>query len=213
MSDAEIIQGSPEWFAIRCGKVTASRVADIVRKTKTGYSTSRANYQAELIAQRLTNTVVPGFTNAAMQWGTDNEPNARVAYELMRDCDVQEIGFVIHPTILMAGASPDGLVGADGLAEFKCPLTATHLDTLEGASISADYIIQIQWQMACTARKWCDWVSFDPRLPAWLQLHIQRIKRDDVMIASLEKDVTAFLAELDDKLSRLRDRYEPKAAA
>lgn len=213
MSEAEIIQGSPEWFAIRCGKVTASRVADIIRKTKSGYSTSRANYMAQLIAERLTQTVAPSFTNAAMQWGTDNEPNARVAYELMRDCDVTEIGFVVHPTIPMAGASPDGLIGADGLAEFKCPLTATHLDTLLGTPVSQDYDIQVQWQMACTKRLWCDWVSFDPRLPAAMQLHIQRIKRDDVMVASLEKDVTAFLAELDDKLSRLRDRYEPKAAA
>lgn len=211
---SDIIQGSPEWYAIRCGKVTASRVADIVRRTKTGYSTSRANYMAELIAERLTGKPTEGFKNAAMQWGTDNEPNARAAYELMRDCDVQQVGFVIHPSIAMAGASPDGMVGADRLAEFKCPLTATHLDTLLGASILQDYTIQIQWQMACCPeRKVCDWVSFDPRLPPSMQLFIQEIRRDDVMIVSLEREVTTFLAELDDKLARLRERYEAKAAA
>lgn len=209
----EIVQGTAEWAAARRGKVTASRVADIIRKTKTGYSTSRANYMAELIAERLTGNTADSFKSAAMQWGTDNEPKARMAYELMRDCDIQPVGFVVHPKIADAGASPDGLIGEDGLAEFKCPLTATHLDTLLGASIPADYITQMQWQMACTDRDWCDWVSFDPRLPPTMQLHIQRVKRDDAVIAVLEEEVTAFLDQLEDKVSRLRERFEPKAAA
>lgn len=209
----EITQGSEEWREARRGKVTASRVADIIRKTKTGYSTSRANYMAELIAERLTGNTAESYKSAAMQWGTDHEPKARVAYELMRDCDIQAVGFVLHPTIADAGASPDGLIGDDGLAEFKCPLTATHLDALLGASIPADYITQMQWQMACTNRSWCDWVSFDPRLPPVMQLHIQRVKRDDATITLLEKEVSAFLDQLDDKLAKLRERFETKAAA
>lgn len=210
----DVIQGTPEWHALRCGRVTASRVADIVRKTKTGYSTSRANYMAELIAERLTGTSAEGFKSAAMQWGTDTEPQARAAYELMRDCDVQQVGFVIHHSIDRAGASPDGLVGLDRLVEFKCPLTATHLDTLLGSSIPSDYITQMQWQMACMPeRKVCDWVSFDPRLPASMQLFIQPVQRDNAIIAMLEKEVTAFLAEIEMKLQQLRARYEPKAEA
>lgn len=209
----EVVQGTDEWKALRCGKVTASRVADIVRRTKTGYSTSRANYMAELIAERLTDIPAESYKSAAMQWGTDNEASARVAYQLIRDCDVEAVGFVAHPTFQMAGASPDGFVGDDGLVEFKCPLTATHLDTLLGQGIDKDYITQVQWQMACTGRQWCDWVSFDPRMPATMQLHIQRVPRADAQIAELEKEVAAFLVELEAKLTELRSRFETKAAA
>jgi putative phage-type endonuclease len=202
-----IVQGSPEWFAARCGKVTASRVADVIAKTKSGYSTSRANYAAELIAERLTLTTAASFTNAAMQWGTDQEPHARAAYSFRFDLDVEEVGFVDHPEIDWSGASPDGLIGDVGLVEIKCPNTATHLDTLLGGSVPAKYITQMQWQMACTGRAWCDFVSFDPRLPPSMQLFCQRVERDASMISELEGEVSAFLAEIADKVKRLQQVY------
>lgn len=211
---SEIIQGSPEWFAIRLGKVTASRIPDLTARTKTGYSTSRANYMADLIAERLTGVPAESFKSAAMQWGTDNEGEARSNYEFMTDCEVASVGFVQHPTIPMAGASPDGFVGEDGLVEFKCPLTATHIETLRGGSIDGKYLKQVQWQMACRPeRKWCDWVSFDPRLPASMRLFVQRVQRDSAAIAALEKEVIEFLSELDTTLADLRGRYETRAAA
>lgn len=210
---AEIIQGSPEWFAIRIGKVTASRVADVVAKTKTGYGASRANYMAELIAERLTGEASEGFTNAAMQWGTEHEPDARAAYEFRADCEVVPVGFVAHPMLHETGASPDGFVGAEGLVEFKCPNTATHLETLLGQSVPGKYLTQMQWQMACTGRRWCDFVSYDPRLPEAMRLFVQRVYSDGNRIMELEREVGLFLIEMDKKLAELRARYEAKAAA
>lgn len=207
-----IIQGSDEWRAQRLGKVTASRIADLTAKTKTGWGAGRANYMAELLVERLTGEPTIGFTNAAMQWGTEQEPEARAAYQFMRDCTVEECGFFDHPRITMAGASPDGLIGADGLVEIKCPNTATHIETLQGAAIPSKYIRQVQWQMACTGRAWCDWVSFDPRMPASMRLFVQRVERDAVFIGTLEKQVSEFLAELDAKVADLTARYERRAA-
>lgn len=200
---SEIIQGSPEWFAVRLGKVTASRVAEVVAKTKSGYSTSRANYMAELIAERLTGETAPSFTNAAMQWGTEKEPDARAAYEFRTDSEIEQVAFVIHPQIADSGASPDGLVGADGMAEFKCPNTATHIETLLTGTVPGKYITQMQWQMACTGRKWCDFVSFDPRMPEAMRLFIQRVERDEKAIHQLEKDVSEFLDEMAKKIAQL----------
>lgn len=202
-----LVQGSPEWFAARLGKVTASRVADIIAATKSGPSASRANYAAELIAERLSGATAPSFTNAAMQWGTDQEPNAREAYCFMREVDVAEIGFVDHPTIAMTGASPDGLIGLDGLIEIKCPNTATHLDTLDTKKVPGKYITQIQWQLACTGREWCDFASYDPRLPPAMSLFVQRVQRDAELVASLEEAVSAFLAEVAAKVERLTQAY------
>lgn len=209
----DIEQNTEAWKQIRLGKVTASRVADVVAKTKSGWGASRANYAAELIAERLTGEAAERFTNAAMQWGTDHEPDARATYEFFRDATVVEIGFVEHPSIAMSGASPDGLVETDGLVEIKCPNTATHLDTLLGQAVPAKYITQMQWQMACTGRKWCDFVSFDPRLPESMSLFVRRVERDDALIASLEKEVSVFLAELDEKLAKLNSLYGAKEAA
>lgn len=212
MSDFE--QGSPSWFAIRCGKVTASRVADIIAKTKSGYSTSRANYAAQLIAERLTSTVAESYSNAAMQWGTEQEPEARLAYEFRHDVEVEQVAFVEHPSIAMSGASPDGLVGADGLVEIKCPITATHLDTLRTETIPGKYETQMLWQMACTGRQWCDFVSFDPRLPENMRLFVKRLPRDDARIAELEAEVTAFLTEIDATVAELTRKYgTPEAMA
>jgi putative phage-type endonuclease len=205
-----IEQGSADWFAERCGKVTASRVVDVVAKTKTGWGASRANYMAQLVAERLTGAVADSFSNAAMQWGTDMEPEARVVYEFFTNATVEPASFVKHPTIGDTGASPDGYVGAEGLVEIKCPNTATHIETLLGGSVAGKYVTQIQWQLACTGRQWCDFVSFDPRLPESMKIFIKRVPRDDALIASLEADVIDFLNELRLTVHRLRSKYEPE---
>lgn len=203
----ELKQGSPEWFAARLGRVTASRIADVIAKTKSGWGASRANYMAELVAERLTGTVAPSYTNAAMQWGTETEPLARAAYEFRQDKTVAEVGFITHPTIKMSGASPDGLVGEGGLVEIKCPTTATHIDTLLGQAVPAKYTSQMQWQMACTGGIWCDFVSFDPRLPAAMQLFVSRVERDDKQIAELETLVKDFLTEVELRVHDLTQLY------
>lgn len=200
----DIEQRTDEWFAQRIGKVTASRVSEVMAKTKSGYSASRKNYMAELVCERLTGQKAEGFTSSAIQWGIDKEPEARKMYEAKTFADVQESGFVEHPNIGMSGASPDGLVGDDGLIEIKCPLTATHLDTLTGAEIDNKYFCQMQFQMACTGRRWCDFVSFDPRLPGDLKIFIKRVERDDKFIAEMEKEIKSFLEELDAKLEKLK---------
>lgn len=204
---SEIIQGSPEWYQIRLGKVTASRVADVIAKTKGGYAASREKYLADLFLERLTGTTAEGFTSAAMQWGTEKEPEARAAYQFEKNIRVSQIGFVDHPSIHMSGASPDGLVGDDGLIEIKCPNAATHLKTLKTDRVAGKYITQIQWQMACTGRQWCDYVSYDPRMPAEMQLFIQRVNRDDDRITELEAEVVQFLKELNETVQNLIRKY------
>jgi len=199
-----LVAGSPEWLQTRLGKVTASRIADLIATTKSGWGASRANYMAQLIAERFTGTVVEQYTNAAMAHGIETEPLARAAYQFYVDTDVVEVNFQPHPTIADAGASPDGLVGTDGLVEIKCPLTATHIDTLLGGSVPHRYRAQMMWQMACTGRKWCDIASFDPRMPENMRLFVRRLERDDKEIASLEKCVIDFLAELQCKIDKLR---------
>ena len=209
----EIIQGSDEWKALRLGKVTASRVANMVARTKSGYGASRANYAAQLIAERLTGVAAESYTNAAMQHGTDTEPEARNAYEFYHGVSVREVAFVPHPTIPDAGCSPDGLVGDDGMVEIKAPNTSTHLDTLLGQSTPARYIDQIQFQMACTGREWCDFVSYDPRLPERMRLFVRRVARDDKRIAELESEAVAFLQEIEARIIQLENLYGEKAAA
>jgi len=204
----EITQGSDAWFAQRLGKVTASRVADVIAKTKTGYSTSRDNYMAQLVCERMTNTVAESYSNSAMQWGTETEPLARAAYEAHADVLVDEVAMITHPTIEAAGASPDGLVGDVGQLEIKCPNTATHIDTLLSQTVPGKYNTQMQWQMACTGRQWCDFVSFDPRLPTELQLFVKRVPRDAAYIQMLEEEVKKFLVELDGKITKLNELKE-----
>jgi putative phage-type endonuclease len=205
-------QRTDEWFSARLSKVTASRMADLMARTKTGYGASRANYMAQLICERLTGSRGESFESAAMIWGRETEPQARAAYEFMRDAAVVEVGFIDHPTIPMFGASPDGLVGDDGLVEIKAPLTATHIETLLTETIPQKYVLQMQTQMACTGRAWCDFVSFDPRVPADLQLWVRRVERDPDLIAQIEEETTAFLAELETKIAALRARYMQEAA-
>jgi putative phage-type endonuclease len=209
----EIIQGSDAWKQLRLGRVTASRVADVVARTKSGYGASRANYMAQLITERLTNMVAEAYTNAAMIHGTETEPEARAAFEFYQGVTVEEVAFVPHPKIEQAGCSPDGYVGPDGLLEIKCPQSATHLETLLGRAAPAKYVDQMQFQMACTGRKWCDFVSYDPKMPENMRLFIKRLPRDDKRIAELESEIAAFLLEMAVKLSELNSIYGEKEAA
>lgn len=205
-------QGTAEWLSERAGKVTASRIGDLMAKTKAGYGASRANYMAVLVAERLTGIPKQGFTNDAMRWGTETEPQARAMYELETGHTVIETGMVPHPTIEGCGASPDGLVGDTGLVEIKCPNTATHIETLRGAAIDRKYILQMHWQMICCEREWCDFVSFDPRLPLEMQIHIRRVERDAELVEEITAEVTQFLTELNETVADLRARYMKEAA-
>ena len=199
---SEVEQGTPEWFALRLGKVTASRLKDVIATTKTGYSTSRDKYMTQLLLERITNIVAESYTNDAMTWGTEQEPFARAKYEGLASTLVEQVAFVNHPTIPMSGASPDGLVMDDGLVELKCPMSHTHLESILGG-IDDQYMPQVQWQMAVTERSYTDLCSYDPRFPEHLQLVVKRINRDDDYIAKLEKEVIKFLAELDDKVNKV----------
>jgi putative phage-type endonuclease len=207
-----MIQGDTEWIAARLGKVTASRVADLMAKTKTGWGSSRANYMSELICERLTGQPAEKFTNGPMLWGSEKEAEARDAYVWRTDETVYPIGFVTHERIPMAGASPDGMIEGGGILEIKAPNTATHIETLLVGTVPARYITQMQFQMACTGCLFGDFVSYDPRLPDAMQLFIKRVMRDDTMIVELEKHVVAFLEELDAKLCALRSAYDLTAS-
>lgn len=213
MSTSAIEQGTPEWHALRVGKVTASRVADIIRTTKSGISASRQRYLGELVAERLTGQPTQSFKSPDMEWGTVTEEQARESYAFLSMAgDLRGVAFVDHPRIAMSGASPDRLVGESGLLEVKSPATHTHIATLLGAPITPDYITQMQWQMACTGRLWCDWVSFDPRLPEDMRLFVKRVGRDDKRIGELEAEVEDFLAEVSDTVDRLEKLYRQEAA-
>lgn len=210
----EIEQGTDAWHAIRCGKVTASRVADIMRTTKSGISATRQRYLGELVAERLTGQPTQSFKSADMEWGTVTEEQARESYAFLSMAgDLHGVAFVDHPRIAMSGASPDRLVGESGLLEVKCPATHTHIATLLGTPITPDYITQMQWQMACTGRTWCDFVSFDPRMPEDMRLFVSRVQRDDKLIATLEAEVTSFLAEVSDTVRRLEVMFRQSEAA
>lgn len=213
MSASIIEQGSPEWMAQRCGKVTASRIADMLSKTKTGWGASRTNYRAQLVAERLTGIVADSYTSPAMEWGTATEADARAAYSFYHGVDVEQVGFVTHPEIDMSGASPDGLVGSDGLVEIKCPNTATHIETLLGGAVPGKYRLQMLWQMACTGRQWCDFVSYDPRMPEDMRLFVRRIARDGETVKEIHAEVLAFLREVDDTVAQLTALYRTQQAA
>jgi putative phage-type endonuclease len=201
-------QGTESWFSDRLGKVTASRLADVLAKTKTGYSASRTNYITQLVLERITNTRAESYSNAAMQWGTEQEPFARAAYEAHTGQMVEEVGFIPHPDIEAAGASPDGLVGDDGMVEIKCPSSSTVLEVWlsysQGSNpVDAKYYAQMQWQMRCADRAWCDYVVFDPRMPAKAQLFIFRVERNPDWLKIAEDEVLKFLAEVDAKVVAL----------
>jgi len=197
-------QQTPEWFAARLGKATGSRISDIVSKTKTGYGSSREDYLFQLVVERLTGVNTVSYSSPAMQWGVEQEEYARSAYEAHMGVLVDQVGSIDHPRIAMSSASPDGLIGDDGMVEIKCPMTKNHLNMFLGQSIAKSYMDQMMWQMAVTGRKWVDYVSFDPRCPAGLQLFIQTIERDNEYIAALEFEVIKFLDEVESKEKDLR---------
>lgn len=206
-----IVQGSLEWRMLRAGNVTASRVAEVIAKTKSGYSTSRENYMTELVIERF-GIISEGFTNSAMEHGTETEPLARSAYELVNGVMVNEVAYVTHPTILRAGASPDGVIN-DGLLEIKCPTSKTHFEYLLANEVPAKYKPQMAWQMACTGAQWCDFVSFDNRVPEDLQYFEIRFERDDLYIEMLEEEVIKFLQEVEAKYQQLNNLIQLKKAA
>lgn len=198
----ELVQGSQEWLQARCGSLGASSIHEAVARTRTGWGASRANVMARLVAERLTGIPQDTYQNAAMLHGIETEPEARDMYAFMRDVEVQQVGLIRHPEIEGTHASPDGIVPG-GLVEIKCPTTATHINHLLTEKIDGKYILQMQWQLRCAGGDFCDFVSFDPRMPADLQLWVKRVERDDKQIAELEEMVREFLAELDEKVKRL----------
>jgi putative phage-type endonuclease len=201
-----IEQGSEEWLKLRLGKVTASRITDVLAKGKSGEALTREDYRYELVVQRLTGDPGESFTNAAMEWGTATEPQARIAYEAQADVFVEQVPFVLHPTIEWFGCSPDGLVGKDGLLEIKCPSSKNHIKYLNAGKPPAKYVPQMQCQMAVTGRQWCDIVSFDPRLPLDLQLFVARLDRDVAYIMSMEAEVDKFLKEVETIFKQLKEK-------
>lgn len=205
-----IEQGTDEWFAARLGKVTASRIADIMREGRGGKpSASRARYLGELVAERLTGAPHESFQSAEMLRGNDMEASAWTAYAFETGEALAPGGFFDHPRIALSGASPDRLVGERGLLETKCPATHTHIETILTNKVDADYVKQMQWQMACAERDWCDFASYDPRMPATMQLHIIRIDRDNEAIAAMEDEAERFLAEVAGTVARLRAKFAP----
>lgn len=194
-------QQTEEWYQARLGKVTASKVASVLARRD---SATRADYLTDLVLERLTGKQQEFYTNEAMQWGTDTEPQARMAYEAQTGDLVDELGFIDHPTIANFGCSPDGVIREDGLIEIKCPNSKTHLSTLLSGKAPSKYIPQMQTQMAVMNRQWCDFVSFDPRLPEDLQLFIVRVDRDNDYIAKLEEEVSIFLKEVDETVTKLK---------
>lgn len=208
----DVVQGSEEWLQARVGLVTGSRCFDAFSKTEKGkYTAARAKYCSELICERLTNRPYPRKVTPEMQWGIDKEPLARAAYENHAGVLVDTCGFVLHPEIDRFGASPDGLVGDDGLIQIKCPATLTHIAWLRAGTVPLEHMPQMVAEMSCTGRDWCDFVSFDPRLPRHLQLFVRRFDRDNKLIHAIEANVDHFNAEIDQSLAGLPEK--PQAIA
>lgn len=198
MKIIDCVQGSPEWLAARCGKVTASRICDVLAKLKKGGEPScRRDYRIQLVAEILTGQTEDQYVSKEMEWGTANEPFARASYEIAKNVMVEQVGFVLHPRIDRAGGSPDGLVGDDGGLEIKCPKTTTHIEWLLADVVPEEHQGQLLFNMACADRSWWDFCSYDPRLPEQYRLFVKRMHRDDTRIAEIEKEVEQFLLEVD----------------
>ena len=208
-----IEQRTEAWFQSRLGKVTASRISDVIAKTKTGVSTSRQNYLIQLVSERLTGKKGDSFVNQYMLDGIEREPIAKALYEKLHNVTVTDVGFFDHPTIAMSGASPDGAVNAEiegkfaGLIEIKCPIETTHTNTLMSKTVPNKYIPQIQWQMASVSPnvKWVDFISFNPNFPDTMQIFVSRVERDNAYIAELETEVIKFLDEVDQTILKLKE--------
>lgn len=212
--EVRVLQGTAEWKQKRLGRVTASRIADVMAKGRSGApSASRESYLGQLVTERLTNIPHEGFKSSAMEWGTVTEPEARAAYEFYRNVPVELVDFVDHPTVLMSGCSPDGFVGETGMVQFKCPSSHTHIETLLGGKIARGYMLQMQWEMACTKRLWCDFVSFDPRMPEEMRLHITRVQRDPATVVEITTAVCGFLSDVEETVRKLTQLYRATAEA
>src|SRR5262245_38739731 len=202
-------QGSDEWRAFSAGRVGASAIAALTSTLLNGSpGAGWAGLLGTTIAGRLTG-IPPsdGYSSAAIQWGLEQEPNARAEYQRERLVEVEQVGCIVHPRIPFALASPDGMVGHDGLVEIKCPMTHNHVETLLNKKVPSRYDYQLQWQLACTERSWVDFASYDPRLPEHMALFIKRVYRNDQVIAMLEKKVSAFMLEVDDRIADLKANY------
>jgi putative phage-type endonuclease len=198
-----IAQGTEEWFAARAGKVTASRIADVLATIKSGESAARRNYRTQLVCERLTGKIEETFSNSHMERGIALEPYAREAYELQTGSIVEQVGFIDHPAIQMSGASPDGLVGSDGSIEIKCPTPANHIEYLLGKEPPNKYKPQMTWQMLCAERQWVDFVSYCPEMPAHLQLFVVRFIPEAEYSVTVAQEVIKFLAEVDETIAKL----------
>lgn len=196
-----ILQRSEDWHADRCGKVTASRIKDVDAKPIKGRAYNALTLT--ILTERLTGVQEETKTTGLMQWGIDQEPYAIAAYENETGNFVVGTGLIDHPTIKMSGASPDGLVDQDGQLEVKCPGSQTHLNTILTQEVPSEYVPQITWQLACTRRKWCDFVSYDPRLPEHLRLVVIRVNAEDLDIAGIEQSVIRFNQKIDQIIAEL----------
>ena len=204
LSEQPELQRTPEWDLARLGKITASKVRDVCAKTSAGkYTAARDTYKWNLIKERITGVPVEYRITPPMQWGIDNEGDAKAFYQVLYDVQIEEVGFIPHPDMDFAGASPDGLVGTDGLIEVKCMETVNHLRAIDAGEVPEYYVDQCQWQMACTGRQWCDLVIYDPRLPDDLQMRRFRIRRDEDRIKDIESEVRKFNQEIESIITNI----------
>jgi putative phage-type endonuclease len=202
-----MIQGTDEWRQARVGSVGASDAPKVVRRTKTGYSADRDSLMAAKVLERLTGVPVEVFKTQAMLQGTAREPEARLLYSIVKNVEVEEVGIVLHPSIKGAHASPDGLIETGGLVEIKAPMPAQHLDMLINGVISNDHFVQMMWQLSCTGREWCDFVSYSSDFPSKMQMVIKRVHRDETLIRDLEREIAMFIKEIDRKIAELSRRF------
>ena len=203
-----MLQGTDEWRQARCGSVGASDAPRVVRRVKSGgYSADRESLLWEKVTERLTGVPFEIPKSKAMVQGTEREPDARLLYQIVRNVEVEQVGLVPHPFVQGAHASPDGYVGARGLVELKCPEPKAHGEMLISEVISADYLTQMAWQMCCTGRNWCDFVSYNPSFPSPMQLWIRRVERNPGFIGELEREIATFIKEIDRKVTELSRRY------
>lgn len=191
-------QGTAQWLEARRGKITASRIAEVMDFLKKGgEGASRRNYRTELLAERLSGRGEDHYVSPEMEWGTEFEPQARAAYEIANDVMVDRVGFVLHPVFDFAGSSPDGLVGNDGYVEFKCPKTTTHLKWMQAGGVPEEHQEQCLFNMRCEERAWADFVSYDPRLPEGLRIFVARMDRDEERIVRIDEEVQRFQNEVE----------------
>lgn len=198
----DIEQGCKEWLDLRLGKITASRVSDIMTNGKSGKpSKTSESYMIELISEILTGSQADFYVNSAIAWGNECEPQARAMYELENDVDVEEVAFIQLDEFV--GVSPDGLVGDNGLIEIKCPTSKKQIERALSDCYHAEYKAQIQMQLWVSGREWCDFVSFDPRVNGKASYLQERVYRDDEYIEDMKNRIGAFVELMKEKINSL----------